>query len=421
MPALLSSKHFSSAAVPIFSMSILDELKNADLWRKFYEEKLPKLPVRQVEELFSFIENKEYLPLARKLADGEYPFGLPEKKLVNKMGSTKKRVVYAFNKNESYILKFIARRLGDYDGIFSENLFSFRREFGVKGAVCSVLGERTAGMYCYKADVSDYFNSIDTDILLGDLSAVLNGDLKLLEFFRRLLTEDKATESGKVVSLKRGAMAGTPVSPFFANVYLMSLDAHFSELKIPYARYSDDIILFAKSPEELNVHINYLREFLCSRKLKINADKETFAAPYEKREFLGLAYKNGKFDLSDVTLEKMKGKIRRKARALYRWKLKTGASNDRAVRAFFKRFNRKFYDATDAGELTWSRWFFPVLTSDDGLKQIDDCLLLYARFLTTGRFNKLNFPALPYENAKQLGFTPLVHEFWQYVKTRENK
>ncbi len=400
-------------------MSISDELIDAALWREFYEEKLPKITKRDAEELFSFIDNREYLPLAEKLAAGEYPFGLPTKKLVNKMGTKKKRVVYSFDRAESFILKFIARRLRKYDGVFSDNLFSFRARFGVKGAVCSVLGEKTAGMFCYKADVSDYFNSINTDVLLSDLSVILDDDPELWEFFRRLLTEDKAVENGSVVCLKRGAMAGTPVSPFFANVYLMELDRHFTRLNVPYARYSDDIILFADSEEKLSGHVDFVRGLLTERGLKLNPEKERFIAPYEKREFLGLSYDKGRFDLSDATIEKTKGKIRRKARALYRWKLKTGAESDRAVKAFFKRFNRKFYCADDAGELTWARWFFPVLTCDTGLKQIDDYLLEYARYLTTGRFNKRNYTALPYDKAKQSGFTPLVREYWKFVKNRD--
>ena len=46
-------------------------------------------------------------------------------------------------------------------------------------------------------------------------------------------------------------MAGMPLSAFFCNVYLMELDAWFEERKILYARYSDDIIVFAEREEQI--------------------------------------------------------------------------------------------------------------------------------------------------------------------------
>lgn len=46
-------------------------------------------------------------------------------------------------------------------------------------------------------------------------------------------------------------MAGTPMSPFLANVYLTEMDKYFEERDVLYFRYSDDIILFADSMEEL--------------------------------------------------------------------------------------------------------------------------------------------------------------------------
>lgn len=419
---LLSSKHVASVAVTISKKmsSILDSLTDKSLWLKFYEEKLRKLSKRDAEELFSFVESGGYMRLAEDITSGGFPFGLPKRKYVNKLGTGKKRIVYEFARDESFILKFIANKLSKYDGVFSHALFSFRKSFGVKSAVCSVLGGRTLNMYCYKADVSDYFNSIDTDILLADLEKVLSDDPELFRFFSRLLTADKAIENGAVINVKRGAMAGTAVAPFFANVYLAELDKTFCDAGAVYARYSDDIIVFAPTQAELERHIERIRGFLSERGLKINPDKEKTVKPNEKREFLGLSYADGKFDLSNATEDKIKGKISRKARALYRWRLKKGADGDRAVRALFKRFNRKFYEAGGAGELTWSRWFFPVLTTDVGLKRIDDYLLTYARYLATGSFGKRGYTCLTYEKAKSLGFKPLVAEYWKYIKTRND-
>jgi hypothetical protein len=113
---------------------------------------------------------------------------------------------------------------------------------------------------------------------------------------------------------------------------------------------------------------------------------------------------------------KMKGRISRKARALYRWRLRKGADYDRTARAMIRKFNRKFYDIDEESEFTWSRWFFPVLTSAEGLKELDAYLIEYIRYLYSGRHYKGNY-AVSYEHIRELGFRSLVHEYYEYRKT----
>jgi hypothetical protein len=48
--------------------------------------------------------------------------------------------------------------------------------------------------------------------------------------------------------------AGLPTASFLANVYLMEVDRYFQDAGVLYARYSDDIILFAQDRETLEEH-----------------------------------------------------------------------------------------------------------------------------------------------------------------------
>ena len=228
-------------------------------------------------------------------------------------------------------------------------------------------------MYCYKVDIHNYFNSIDTDILLKRLESVIE-DSKLMWFFDKVLTQDKCICNGEEITETMGGMAGTPISAFFANVYLMEMDKYFYDNNITYARYSDDIVIFSKDKEKLDNYVAVLRNYINENKLQINAEKENYYNPDEPWEFLGVSCHNGEIDLSSGTIQKIKGKIRRKCRALYRWKIRKSATTDNAIKATIKVFNRKFYGINLTTELTWCRWFFPILTTDKSLKIIDNFL-----------------------------------------------
>ena len=117
-------------------------------------------------------------------------------------------------------------------------------------------------------------------------------------------------------------MAGTPTSPFLANVYLKEVDHYFHNIDVTYARYSDDIILFASDFETLEKHKKTLFQFLEKYHLSVNPDKERVYSPDEAYEFLGFKCHSQDIDISEATKRKMKGKIKRQANAILRWKNK---------------------------------------------------------------------------------------------------
>ena len=265
-----------------------------------------------------------------------------------------------------------------------------------------------------KVDIHDYFNSIDVSILVNKLGFLKEQDNGLFELFGKLLTADKALVNGKTVLEKRGAMAGTPISPFFANVYLMELDWYFQDRKILYFRYSDDILVFADTIEELKELQCKLYEWIEGLHLTLNPSKVRISNPGETWEFLGFCYQNDKVDLSENTKRKMKGKIKRKAHALRRWQAKKGLSGEKAAKGFIRAMNHKFFDQGEGTDFSWSRWFFPNLTTAAGLKEMDAYMQQYIRYCVTGRHYKGNY-RITYEQMKEWGYRSLVHEYYNYV------
>ena len=165
----------------------------------------------------------------------------------------------------------------------------------------------------------------------------------------------------------------------------------------------------ADTEEELARYRDEILTRLSEKGMTVNPKKVFYAKPGEPWDFLGITYHAGKVDVARASVEKMKGKIRRKARALYRWKVKKGASDEQTIRAYIRHFNRKFYANPNKSELTWCRWFFPVINTDESLKELDAYLIENIRFLVTGRHTKANY-RLRYETIKSYGFRSLVHE-----------
>ena len=105
-------------------MSLLEQLKNKETWYNFLNYKLEKgtLFFNEEKELREYIEGECYLEKVNKLINMDYCFSIPTKMMVNKMGSTKKRVVYSFAKDENFILKMIVYLLHKYDHLFPSNV-----------------------------------------------------------------------------------------------------------------------------------------------------------------------------------------------------------------------------------------------------------------------------------------------------------
>ena len=409
-------------------MSLLDKLDNPLIWQQFLDYKQEKGHLSRSEEsaLKELVASKAYLGVARALQAGE-PLPPPQKLRLNKLGTQRKRIVYAFEPDTMWVLKLLAWLLFCFDERQPPGCYSFRRDHGVHRALNTIIRTpRINTSWCCKLDISDYFNSIDIPRLLPILGGVLADDPRLLAFFEQFLTAGVALDEGVLIHEEHGVMAGTPTAPFLANLYLRELDLWFNQRGLTYARYSDDIIFFAPDEDVLSASRRSAEAIIARHGLVINSEKASVAAPGMPWEFLGISYCDGTIDLSQVTRRKIKGKIRRKARALRRWMLRKQAEDimdtiepsplslsQRAIRAYIRSFNKKFYDSFASNELTWARWFFPLLTTSEGLREIDHYLQQYARWIPTGRFQAGNYRT-SYQDLKALGFKSLVHEYYSY-------
>lgn len=401
-------------------MSLLDYIAMELVWEKFYEYKQSlACPKQFTKELRKYIDDKAYLSVYESIQKGD-DFPVPEKSVISKMSSEKKRVVYTYPAAENTVLKLITwLMLREYDDLFSEGLFSFRPGHTAKDAMRRLLKVKELDCYhAYKVDIHDYFNSVPIEMLLPRLEEVLQEDPELYNFLKALLTQPFVRDRGKLVTEKKGIMAGTPISSFYANLFLKDLDQYFMEKEVIYTRYSDDILVLAKEKEALEEYVAYIREFLQAHQLEVNPAKECFFTPNEGFQFVGFSYQDGRVDIAPATIKKLKQKMRRKRDALARWCKRNDMEGSSGAKAFIRVFNRKLLESPRDNELSWSSWFFPVINQTESLHEID----LYAqeciRYLVSGKHTKARFN-VRYEDLKKLGYKSLVHEYYAYRKQEQ--
>lgn len=400
----------------MIKLDLFKDLLNENKWNGFLLSKLESnyLSKKEVEEFKVFINEKKYLPICENIVSGNYKFSIPKKVVINKIGKSKKRIVYLLNEDEVIILKYINYLLYDYDDMFSPNLYSFRKNKSVKDAIKRIQRiHNLNNMYAYKVDISNYFNSIPIDKLLLRLRNDV--DNSLYNLFYSILSNKKVISNGKEIEEEKGIMAGVPISAFLANYYLKDMDLYFHNNDIVYFRYADDVIVFADNLDDLNEYKNIILNFLNNSGLNVNSDKEYIFNPKESVEFLGFEINGNKIDISKMQLKKIKGKIKRSARSFRRWKLEKNVEDIPTLVTMNKKFNKKFY-GKENDDISWKYYFFPLINTTDSLHEIDLYMQECQRYVVTGVHNKKNYEKVPYQFLKKCKYKPLVHEYHEFKK-----
>lgn len=409
--------------------TILNKLNDKNTWNNFLKYKIENNLLTSNEEIYmkEYIAKQKYKDIANSIISENYTFTLPTKHCINKIGKNKKRIIYTFNEDEMMILKLLSFLLLEkYNFKFSSNCYSFRKNSTVKNALFNIINTPNfTNMYAYKIDIHNYFNSVNIDklliILKEFLTIQINGttsfDNQLFSFLKEILQINKVLYNGKIIEENKGIMAGVPISSFLANVYLADVDEYFQKEKdIVYARYSDDIILFCES-SIFKENAKILENMIINKDLTLNDTKKEVILPGISWEFLGFKYCDKKIDISKIALKKIKGKIKRNSKKLRRWMLRKEATEERAIKAMIRKFNIKFFDSSNNNkDLTWARWYFPVITTTVSLNEIDLYMQQSLRYIATGKYNKKNYERITYKLLKEYGYRSLVNEYWKYRK-----
>lgn len=148
--------------------------------------------------------------------------------------------------------------------------------------------------YFLKMDLSDFFNSIDTELF--------EDQLKSHSIFirnKKLLHNTIFWSPAKELNNKLKLSVGAPSSPLISNFIMYNFDEAISTIchssNIKYTRYADDLF-FSTNTKNLLFNIpslvNYLLEKQYDNKLSVNESKTSFSSKAHNRHITGVTITN---------------------------------------------------------------------------------------------------------------------------------
>jgi retron-type reverse transcriptase len=207
---------------------------------------------------------------------------------------------------------------GTHDGL--RRVSSFAR---------SITRNWTRPAYFLKADVANFFNSIDRHIVVALAERHVHEEW-LRKLIRYVALHDPRPgalmrSSASLFALvprhksllhaadHKGLPIGNLTSQFFANLYLNELDQYVKHgLKAHYyGRYVDDMVLFHENPETLNAWYMQMDDFLRAKLgLQLHPNKKHLNKVDAGIDFTGFIIKPGRAYLRQTSLSGCKRKIR---------------------------------------------------------------------------------------------------------------
>lgn len=392
----------------------VERLRAPGFWDEllFQEDGYGRWGRRKLAAYRRLVDGGEVGEAVEEYAAGRLELGPPRRRLLNKADGRKK-VVFTFDGADELLLKALNGILQSTTAADHSRLcHSFQPGRGPRTAYRDI--RRIRGlrrMHCLHLDVRDFFNSIPVEQLVASLPATITQDEPLYRLLVSTL-RDQRVLNGEVVivDMHKGVMAGTPLAPLLSNLYLRPLDQGFERAGVPFLRYADDMVVFGSEQEVLR-HGAEIEERLAWLGLALNPRKTRLSAPGQAWEFLGLRYHSGSLDLAGNSVGKLRRRVRRIVRRARR--------REDPARAAVRRLNRRLFGIGGrSSDFTWASWFFPLLTVDTTLHQLDRLIQEQLRFAVTGAHSRRNFKAVPYERLRGVGYLPLVSAFRAFQRGR---
>ena len=319
------------------------------------------------------------------------------------------------------IYRVLNRRL---DRWFSPSSYAYRdHTYGLdccQSRIRAVLRSAQSPVYVIKRDISDYFASINHEILLQQLGKLVAEEDYLFELIHQRIRFDYQDESGSHRAMQ-GVPFGCASACVFANLYLTELDREAEKIpEVDYFRYADDILLLSKNRGAALLAKKTLQDGLAKLRLTTKASHEvdlllselpaTSHPPFQQAaaiRHLGLQFEPG----GSVSLSRDK---RRKIQNLFRFA--------------FRRTSRRWMKISDPHERARTLIAIASQTVERGVRNVA-IIDYYLRHVTDGHQLRLldrwlgeeilsrvfgghkkgNFAKISYQELRRNGLLSLVH------------
>jgi hypothetical protein len=319
------------------------------------------------------------------------------------------------------IYRLLNRRLHPW---FSSSSYAYRdNTYGLdrcQSQIRAVLRSAKSPIYVVKRDITDYFASVNHQILLQQLEKHIAQDDYLFELVCERIRFDYQDESG-THRAALGIPFGCASACVFANIYLTGFDREIErDPHLHYFRYADDMLLLSTNKEAASRAKQKMHELLEELRLttkashqadlvlgETTADADMHFHPVAAFRHLGLQFECG----GSVSLSRDK---QRKIRNLFRFAFRRSRRRWRKIGDPRERACTLVAIACQTIErgvrnVAILDYYLKHVTNADQLRVLDRWLAEEILSLVFGGHKKGHFAKISYHELRQFGLPSLVH------------
>lgn len=222
------------------------------------------------ENLTDITINGQYL--ADSLADGTYT-PKPATAFFHAKKNGKERRLVRLSAVDAVVQRAAAEVLRpSFAEKVSEYSFAYISGRGTTAAVSQYICHALVYEKSEKLDPVSCYDNIDRGVLLSALAGFTDNPM-LVRLVENLIQTPVVSESGISVDGK-GILQGAPLSPMLCNIYFHGLDMLLERSGIPFCRYADDTVVFAKDHEALMCAVKLATDYMTQTlRLRLNTEK----------------------------------------------------------------------------------------------------------------------------------------------------
>ncbi len=321
--------------MPVRDDELVPDFNFNDLFTAYYDCRKRKRNTHSALK-FELQLEKNMLELYRDLKTGRYKIG---KYICFIVTEPKTREVWAANFRDRIVHHLVYNAVKDrfYNRFICDSYSCIPKKGTLAGAfkmlhyTRSSTNNYTKKMYYLKADLSNFFVSIDKKILYEIICGKVS-EKWILKLFRKIIFHDPRTNVyiksrkelfDRLPSYKslwgfeesdHGLPIGNLTSQFFSNVYLDVLDQYIKrELHCKYyCRYVDDFVIIGETPKELARKLKLIQKFLKENlKIELNTKKCYINQVSKGIDFVGYFIKPNRILARKKNINKMYKTMRR--------------------------------------------------------------------------------------------------------------
>ena len=181
------------------------------------------------------------------------------------IAKTNGKTIHLWSARDALVLKCLALSLPPYLHL-SLHCTHIKGHGGLKATVADVQRHSSSYSSVMRTDVKAYYENIDHQILLDQLSSAIK-DRFILNLLCQYLKRT-VHRGGLYRDITLGISRGCPLSPIIGALYLKQLDDKLSQSELHYVRYMDDVLIMSPTRWKLRRAIKTLNQIFRSARVE---------------------------------------------------------------------------------------------------------------------------------------------------------